>query len=236
MNEAGASHVPPDDPATGDSESDLPAPDWYPDPWDPDRALRWWDGAEWTGHTAEIPGEGGESAGEVAPDAQTEPTEPSLGAEEPASSQVEVEEPAYLPTEDEEPAGPVVEDEEPGEPLVEPEEPLEPEEPPADPAEPERPAEPAVEPEESAELPAEPETPAEPVPEAPPAESAEEHEDVPWSPEAQDDSTGAPPGWEDRPRVMVHGERPQATGGIPKEVAMIAVGAVSLIVLLLLLL
>jgi hypothetical protein len=31
--------------------STLPPPAWHPDPWDPVRQLRWWDGTRWTGHT-----------------------------------------------------------------------------------------------------------------------------------------------------------------------------------------
>lgn len=31
-----------------------PAPDWYPDPWDPSQ-LRWWDGHAWTQHTQARP-------------------------------------------------------------------------------------------------------------------------------------------------------------------------------------
>lgn len=29
-----------------------PPANWYPDPWDP-AALRWWDGTQWTAHTAQ---------------------------------------------------------------------------------------------------------------------------------------------------------------------------------------
>lgn len=36
----------------------LPAPGWYPDPWDPAR-VRWWDGEEWTGYAASRPELGG---------------------------------------------------------------------------------------------------------------------------------------------------------------------------------
>lgn len=33
----------------------LPAPGWHPDPWQPADRLRWWDGAQWSGHTAPRP-------------------------------------------------------------------------------------------------------------------------------------------------------------------------------------
>jgi hypothetical protein len=32
--------------------SALPPPGWHPDPWDPVAHWRWWDGQQWTGHTA----------------------------------------------------------------------------------------------------------------------------------------------------------------------------------------
>jgi hypothetical protein len=34
----------------------LPKAAWHPDPWDPSRQLRWWDGTQWTGWTHPKPG------------------------------------------------------------------------------------------------------------------------------------------------------------------------------------
>ncbi len=34
----------------------VPPPGWYADPWDPVSALRWWNGASWTGYVARRPG------------------------------------------------------------------------------------------------------------------------------------------------------------------------------------
>jgi hypothetical protein len=47
-------------PAAGQSRSYNPSPvgpqGWFPDPWDPVRSLRWFDGYSWTGWTSPLPG------------------------------------------------------------------------------------------------------------------------------------------------------------------------------------
>jgi hypothetical protein len=49
-------------PAAGQARSYVPVavgpPGWFPDPWDPVRTFRWFDGFSWTGWTTPIPGNG----------------------------------------------------------------------------------------------------------------------------------------------------------------------------------